>query len=126
MTTRSEYWENKDRSGPALSDGQFNLLRRCVELLLPAIGAFYFAMAELWGWPNPGEVVASIAALTTLLGVVLVVLRNSYEKSDARYDGDLVVNTSDPEKDRVRLEVGVPLDDIPSRDEIVFRVRNES
>lgn len=125
MTTRSEYWENKDRSGPALSDGQFNLLRRCVELLLPAIGAFYFAMAELWGWPNPGEVVASIAALTTLLGVVLVVLRNSYEKSDAKFDGQLNVDTSDPERDIFQVDLGDDLPNLASKDAITLKVKSK-
>lgn len=125
MTTRSEYWENKDRSGPVLSDGQFNLLRRCVELLLPAIGAFYFAMAELWGWPNPGEVVASIAALTTLLGVVLVVLRNSYEKSDAKFDGELSVDTSDPERDIFQVDLGDDLPNLASKDAITLKVKSK-
>lgn len=125
MTTRSEYWENKDRSGPVLSDGQFNLLRRCVELLLPAIGAFYFAMAELWGWPNPGEVVASIAALTTLLGVVLVVLRNSYEKSDAKFDGQLNVDTSDPERDIFQVDLGDDLPNLASKDAITLKVKSK-
>lgn len=125
MTTRSEYWENKDRSGPVLSDGQFNLLRRCVELLLPAIGAFYFAMAELWGWPNPGEVVASIAALTTLLGVVLVVLRNSYEKSDAKFDGELSVDTSDPERDVFQVDLGDDLPNLASKDAITLKVKSK-
>lgn len=125
MTTRSEYWENKDRSGPVLSDGQFKLLRRCVELLLPAIGAFYFAMAELWGWPNPGEVVASIAALTTLLGVVLVVLRNSYEKSDAKFDGQLNVDTSDPERDIFQVDLGDDLPNLASKDAITLKVQSK-
>ena len=126
MTTRSEYWARRNNGNSMLSDGQFNFLRRLVELFLPALGAFYFAMAEIWGWPNPGEVVASIAALTTLLGVVLVVIRNNYQNAEIKYDGDLVVNHTDPEADTFSLALPRPaLEEIPKQDHVLLEVVKE-
>ena len=125
MTTRSDYQEEVRERRPLLSDRQFNFLRRLVELFLPACGAFYYTLAEIWSLAYAGEVVGTIAAVTTLLGVLLVVLRSNYDKSDTKYDGDLVIEeTADPEEPNLmRLEVDTPLDMIPGQPELRLKVK---
>lgn len=110
---------------PLLSSQQFNLLRRFTELVLPALATFYFTMGGLWGWPKVTEVMGSIAAVSTLCGVILIWLRNQYENSTAKYDGEMVVNLEDPMKDTFRLEVPDPVETIPGSDELRLRVRHE-
>lgn len=81
-------------SGLVLSDSAYDNLRRVVEKLLPALGAFYALMAGFWDWPHPVEVVGSIAGLATLLGVALTLARKGYASpimiGDAHYDGQVV------------------------------------
>ena len=110
---------------PFLSNRAFNLLRRVVELFLPGLATFYFTLGQLWGLPWVTEVVGTIAAVATLAGVALIVLRGKYDNSMAKYDGEMVVNLADPMKDTFRLEVGDPVETIPNSDELRLRVRHE-
>lgn len=125
MTTRSEYWEDRERKGPWVTDGMFNVLRLLVELVLPASGSLYLGLAEIWGLPHRMEVVGTIAVVTTFLGVCLKLLRSNYEASEAKYDGEFVVNETDPMKDVFRLEVGTPFGQITNQDELRLKVRRD-
>ena len=64
-----------------MSDKVFNFLRFCAELLVTAIGAFYWAVADAWGLPYGEQVVATCAALSTLLGVITEWQRYRYNKA---------------------------------------------
>ena len=48
---------------------------------LPGIGTFYFAVAGIWGLPYPEQIVGTIVALDTLLGVFLGISTAQYNKS---------------------------------------------
>jgi hypothetical protein len=74
-----------------INDNVYDVLKNTVELVLPALGALYFALAGFWGWPNAEAVVGSIAAVTVFLGVVLRVARNSYHNSSEKYSGSVEV-----------------------------------
>jgi hypothetical protein len=52
-----------------ISNQTYNVLKQVVTIVLPAIATLYYTLAQIWGLPNPEEVVATIAALTTFLGV---------------------------------------------------------
>lgn len=80
---------------PLLSDGSYNFLKKSATVLLPAAGALYFALAQIWGLPRAEEVVGSIAALNTFVGVFLGVSTRSYNKSDAKYVGEINVENLD-------------------------------
>lgn len=81
-------------SGLVLSDATYDRLRLIVEKLLPAAGAFYALLAGFWHWPNPVEVVGSLAGLAVFLGVALSLARKGYAPpvriGDAHYDGQVV------------------------------------
>lgn len=107
---------------PILSDKAYNAIKWVAQYFLPAAGTLYFALATLWGWPEPEKVIGTITALDIFLGVVLGVSKKSYEKSDAKYDGALVVDTADPDKDIYRLEIDAPLVEMNDRDAITLKV----
>lgn len=48
--------------------------------LLPATGTLYFALAGIWGFPYGEEVVGTITAIDTFLGVVLGISTAQYNK----------------------------------------------
>ena len=64
-----------------MSDKVFNFMRFCAEILIGAIGAFYYAVAEAVGLPYGKEVVAVCAALSTLVGVITEWQRYRYQKT---------------------------------------------
>lgn len=52
-----------------------------IALLIAPICTFIAALVEIWGIPYGPQIVATIAALNTLLGAVVIILKNIYEKS---------------------------------------------
>lgn len=48
---------------------------------LPAIGTFYFAIAQIWNWPYGEQIVGTITAIDTLLGVILEISTKQYNNN---------------------------------------------
>lgn len=72
----------------------YDVLKWIAMYLLPALGTLYFALASIWGFPYGEEVVGTITALDTFLGVILGISKSGYQG-----DGEILVNTDNPEKD---------------------------
>lgn len=105
---------------PMLSNEMYDLLRHACQYWLPAMGTLYFTLAVLWDLPYGKEVVGTIAALTIFLGVVLGYSTKSYEKSDAKYDGEVIV-TGNPEQPHT-LAFNVPLTELEGQKQITLKV----
>ena len=65
-----------------LNDKVYNILKWVAMILLPAIGTLYFALAGIWGLPYGEEIVGSITAVDTFLGVVLGISTVQYNKTN--------------------------------------------
>lgn len=66
-----------------MSDKTYNILKKIAQLVLPAVGTLYFALAGIWGFPYGEEVVGTITAVDTFLGVVLGISTSSYNKAQS-------------------------------------------
>ena len=84
---------------PLLSGRTYDFFKALVTLVLPALGAFYFGLAQIWGFPAGEQVVGSVSLATIFFSVILKVSESSYVKSGAKYDGRVLVD-NDPESDR--------------------------
>lgn len=116
-----------DQSTPALvfSQGTYEMLRAMVEVILPGVGAFYTALAGVWGFGYVAQVVGTIAAVITLLGVIIRLSRRTYNKSDAKYDGVIHVHeTSDGLKQaNLILSNYANPADVVNQKEVLFKVK---
>ena len=54
-----------------MCDKTYNVLKWMAQLLLPAMGTLYFALASIWHLPYGEQVVGTITAVDTFLGVIL-------------------------------------------------------
>src|SRR4051794_19655056 len=91
-------------------------------VVLPAVGALYFALSHTWGLPYGGEVVGSITSVDAFLGVVLHISSTAYNNSDAKYDGTMnVIQT--PEKKTFQFEVNGDPNDLDQKDQVVLKVK---
>jgi hypothetical protein len=70
------------------SNKTYDQLKFLAMILLPALGALYFAVAGIWGLPKGEEVVGTITAVDAFLGVVLGISSNKPES----FDGYLAPN----------------------------------
>lgn len=64
-----------------LSDKAYNILKWIAQYFLPAAGTLYFAVANIWGLPYGEEVVGTITAVDTFLGVILGISAAQYNKT---------------------------------------------
>ena len=58
----------------------YDVLKWVAQYLLPALGTLYFALAGTWNLPYGEEVVGTITAVDTFLGVVLGISTAQYNK----------------------------------------------
>lgn len=63
-----------------LSNEQYDFWKKIALTWLPALGTLYFALAKIWKLPLAEEVVGTISALDTFLGVILGVSTSNYYK----------------------------------------------
>lgn len=66
-----------------IPDKVYDILKAVAMVILPAIGTLYSALAGIWGWPYGEQIVGSIIAIDTFLGVVLGISSMQYKKSKA-------------------------------------------
>lgn len=59
----------------------YDILKFFAQVILPAIGTLYFALAGIWGFPYAEQVVGTIAAIDTFLGVCLGISTSKYNKN---------------------------------------------
>jgi hypothetical protein len=64
-----------------LSNKAYDVLKWIAMYLLPAIGTLYFALSGIWGLPYGEEVVGTITAVDTFLGVILGISSATYKKN---------------------------------------------
>jgi hypothetical protein len=89
---------------PFLSGRSYDFLKKVALVFLPAGATLYFTLAQVWNLPHPAEVVATITAIDTFLGIVLGISTRDYnrkmevENKTEAIDGDLVVMDDDGEK----------------------------
>ena len=64
-----------------MSDKTYDKLKWVAMYLLPAAGTLYFALAGIWGLPYGEQIVGTVTALDTFLGVILGISTANYNKS---------------------------------------------
>lgn len=58
----------------------YDVLKYIAQIVLPALGTFYFAIAGIWGLPYGEQIVGTIAAVDTFLGALLKLSSDKYYK----------------------------------------------
>lgn len=63
-----------------MSNKTYDSLKYLAQIVLPACGTLYFALAGIWGLPHGEQIVGTITAIDTFLGVLLGISTSSYNK----------------------------------------------
>lgn len=59
----------------------YDILKYVAQVVFPAVGTLYFALAGIWGFPFGEEIVGTITALDAFLGTLLMISTNQYNKT---------------------------------------------
>lgn len=62
-----------------MSNKTYDVMKWIAQYLLPGIGTLYFGLASIWGLPYGEEVVGTITAVDTFLGVLLGISSVQYK-----------------------------------------------
>lgn len=114
-----------------MTDAAYNKLKFLAQYVLPGLGALYFALAGIWGFPFAEEVIGTLAAIDVFLGLFLGYSTQVYNKQVAASPqplagGQIVIDETDPMKDTFTLEPGVPFEEIKNASQITFQVVNNT
>lgn len=66
-----------------MSNKTYDILVWIAQIVLPAIGTLYAALAGIWGLPYGEQIVGTITAVDVFLGAVLKISNNQYKKANA-------------------------------------------
>lgn len=64
-----------------LNNKVYDILKWVAQIVLPALGTLYFALATIWGLPYGEQVVGTITAIDTFLGALLGISSANYYKA---------------------------------------------
>lgn len=64
-----------------MSNKVYDVLKWIAMYFLPAIGTLYFALSGIWNLPYGEQVVGTITAIDTFLGVILGISTSQYNKN---------------------------------------------
>ena len=71
-----------------MSNRVYDILKWIAMYLLPAAGTLYFALAGIWGLPYGEQIVGTITAVDTFLGVLLGISKAQYKKAENSEEKD--------------------------------------
>lgn len=60
----------------------YDILKYIAQIALPALGTLYFALSGIWGLPYGEQIIGTIAAVDTCLGVLLGLSSAAYHKDN--------------------------------------------
>ena len=63
-----------------MSNKVYDVLKWIAMYMLPALGTLYFALSGIWGLPYGEQIVGTITAIDTFLGVILGISTVQYNK----------------------------------------------
>ena len=69
--------------GVSMSNKTYDILKYIAQIVLPALGTLYFALASIWHLPYGEEIVGTITAVDTFLGAVLMISSSNYKKENS-------------------------------------------
>lgn len=99
----------------------YDALKFIAQVGLPAIGTLYFTLAGLWGLPAAEQVVGTVVATDTFLGVVLQISSANFNTGIGK--GVLAV-VDTPKGKTFSLEFeGDPEQEIVGKDKVIFEVK---
>lgn len=93
-----------------ISNSTYDRLKKFVTVVLPAFATLYAGLAQIWSLANSEGVVATCALVATFGGVLLSLSTKSWNNSEAKYDGELIIVENDPDTTIPTLQLIVKRD----------------
>ena len=70
-----------------ISNQTYDLLKYITQIVIPAMATLYFALAGIWGFPYGEQIVGTLTAIDTFLGVLLGISTHHYNNEKTEKEG---------------------------------------
>lgn len=111
--------------GFIISNDLYDKAKWFVMIVLPAFSTLYFTLGTIWGWPNVVQVVGSIAAFSTFIGIVVGISTKSYNVSDRRFDGYIDISENEDGATVFMLNLNADPELLEHYDSVSFKVNRD-
>jgi hypothetical protein len=125
MTSPELTEESVVAKGYFMNSHVYDILKKMVQIILPAFGVFYMSIGAAWDLPGTKQVSDTIIALCTFIGVLLTLSSRSYNKSDAQYDGALDITQNEDGSKVYSLNLNTDTSVLDSKRNVNFKVDNK-
>lgn len=106
---------------PLLSNRMYDILKQAASFGFPACIALYWALAQVWHFPNAEQVMGTLAAINVFIGGLIGRSSASYKSSGAKYAG--VINISDGDsKITASMDLNGPAEELLQQSEATFKI----
>jgi hypothetical protein len=69
-----------------MKEKTYDVLKYIAQVVLPALGTLYFALAGIWGLPYGEQIVGTITAFDAFLGAILMLSSKNYTPTNITED----------------------------------------
>ncbi len=104
------------------NDKIYKFLKYLTQIALPAFATLYFTIASIWHLPYAEEVVGTVAAIITFLGVLLGIGTYRYNKTEGSTDGSIIIEGGDDLAGSSYVQFDKELPDIMGKNQIKLNV----
>lgn len=117
-----------ERSATLFTNSLYDKLKYFALVILPFIGALYFGLGQIWGFPHMEKVLGSIAVLDAAIGVLLKKSTDRYYQNGNNFDGEVIVQPDDGGV-KATIASDKTLEDIvdePGKHSVEFQIQRRS
>ncbi len=118
--------QSPSASAAPLSDKLYNQLKLSATLLLPALAAAYFGLAQIWGLPAGAEVSGTLSVINVFVGVLVryaSAVHNANVTAEAKvYDGEAVWEPLESGEGSTLRFTSVNHTSLMTKDSLTFRL----
>lgn len=104
-----------------LNNNIYDKMKWVTQYLLPATATLYFALAGLWGLPYAEQVMGTIVAIETFLGILLGISSKNYQNAT---DGELLISEH-PDKDVYSFILNEDPSSLKGKDTVTVKVNSQ-
>lgn len=109
-----------------LSDVTYKRSKNLVQIYLPGFSSAYFVIGNAVGFPWIEAVIGISAIFAVVIGVCLYISASAYLRSEAGYDGNVIIETTQNGGKLFSLELGGDPEEIEDKYSVAFKVKSRT
>lgn len=102
----------------------YDFLKRLAQIYIPALGTLFFAVSGIWGIAHAEQIVGTLVAIDTFLGVCLGISQSNFDKSPLS-GGTLVMKTNESGHKVYSLEIDADPTQLEQMSSVTFKVNKD-